>query len=150
MLNRNNRRTALQTLVGGMLAGSRALASSTLSSEVAGEGIRTVVVPKQSSQLHSEPFGDLRFYLQGHTEQLKDLTVGSLELKPGQTPHPPHTHPEEEVMVIAEGHGEISLEGKVTEVGPGAVMYAGSNRLHGIVNTGQSPLTFYYFKWIGK
>ena len=27
------------------------------------------------------------------------------------------------------------------------MMYAGANRLHGIVNTGRTPLLFYFYKW---
>ena len=53
-------------------------------------------------------------------------------------------------MLITEGQGEISLEGRVTKVAPGSIMYAASNRLHGIVNTSDALLTFYYFKWLGK
>jgi quercetin dioxygenase-like cupin family protein len=63
------------------------------------------------------------------------------------TPHPPHEHPEEEFMVVTEGTGEISLDGKVTLAGPGSIMYCGAGRLHGITNTGKTPLLFYFFKW---
>ena len=62
-------------------------------------------------------------------------------------PHPPHEHPEEEIMVITEGSGEISVEGKVTKVANGSSMYCAAGKLHGVVNTGKSPLLFYYFKW---
>ena len=134
-----NRRTLLQTFAGGIL-----LARVGKSAE-----IPTALISPQSGKLNSESFGDLRVFLEGNTEQLKSLVVGSLELEPGQSPHPPHTHPEEEIMLITEGHGEISLEGKVSRVGPGTLMYAGANREHGIVNTSDAPLTFYYFKWIG-
>jgi quercetin dioxygenase-like cupin family protein len=84
------------------------------------------------------------------TEGLKNLIVGSLVLKPGQQPHPPHTHVDEEVIVLVEGTGEINLNGKFSRVGPGEVMYAAPNCLHGIRNTGSTPLTLYYFKWIAK
>jgi mannose-6-phosphate isomerase-like protein (cupin superfamily) len=75
------------------------------------------------------------------------MTAGSLLLKAGQSPHPPHQHPEEEFMVVTEGTGEISIDGKITKVGPGAMMYCGANKLHGIVNTGKKPLLFYFYKW---
>jgi quercetin dioxygenase-like cupin family protein len=94
-----------------------------------------------------ETFGDLAVYFDGRTDQLKGLTMGSLRLKPGMEPHPPHQHPEEEIMVVAEGTGEISVEGKTTKVAPGATMYCAGGKLHGIVNTGKAPLLFYYFKW---
>ena len=102
---------------------------------------------QDQSKLEKQPFGDLRTYYDGPTDQLKSMTAGSLLLKPGMSPHPPHQHPEEEIMVITEGNGEISVEGKVTKVGSGSMMYCGANRLHGIVNTGKTPLLFYFYKW---
>ena len=69
------------------------------------------------------------------------------EVKAGMSPHAPHTHPEEEFMVITEGTGEISMEGKITKVAPGSMMYCAGNKLHGIVNTGKTPLLFYFYKW---
>jgi len=75
------------------------------------------------------------------------MTAGSLLLKPGMSPHPPHQHPEEEFMVVTEGTGEISVEGKLTSAGPGTMMYCAAGKLHGIVNTGKTPLLFYFYKW---
>jgi quercetin dioxygenase-like cupin family protein len=140
MLDQRNRRTILQTLAGGLLLSSAASAAE----------IPDAVLSKDDGHLNAQPFGDLRVFLEGQTVGLKSLTVGSLELKPGQSPHPPHQHAEEEIMLITDGRGEITLAGRVTKVGPGSIMYAGSNRIHGIVNTSDAPLTFYYFKWIGK
>jgi mannose-6-phosphate isomerase-like protein (cupin superfamily) len=71
-------------------------------------------------------------------------------LEPGSTPHPPHTHPEEEFMIVASGTGEIVCAGQTTQVGPGAVMYCAGNVEHGITNTGKVPLTFYWSKWLAK
>lgn len=136
----SNRRTILQALAVGL-----AIARQGSASEVSDQ-----VINKDQAQKQSESFGDLRFFVEGPTGQLKGLQVGSLELKPGKTPHPPHTHPEEELMLVTEGKGEITLDGKVTQVGPGSVMYAGSNRLHGIVNTSSVPMTFFWIKWLAK
>jgi len=140
MIDQLNRRTALQTLAGGLLLRSAAPAAE----------IQDAVLSRDDGRLDAQPFGDLRVFLQGQTVGLKSLTFGSLELKPGQSPHAPHQHAEEEIMLITEGHGEITLSGKVSKVGPGSIMYADSNHVHGIVNTSDAPLTFYYFKWIGK
>ena len=102
---------------------------------------------ESKSKLTREPFGDLRIYYDGPTDQLKAMTAGSLRLKPGASPHPPHQHPEEEFMVITEGTGDVSVEDKITKVGPGTMMYCAANKLHGIVNTGKTPLLFYFYKW---
>ena len=100
-----------------------------------------------SAKVTKEPFGELRIYFDGATEQLKAMTAGSLRLNPGMTPHPPHRHPEEEFLLVTEGTGEISIGGQVTIAGPGAMMYCAAGRLHGIVNTGKTPLLFYFYKW---
>jgi quercetin dioxygenase-like cupin family protein len=50
-------------------------------------------------------------------------------------------------MIVTEGTGEISLNGKVTRCGPGSMMFCAADHMHGIVNTGKPTLTFFYFKW---
>ena len=86
----------------------------------------------------------------GPTDQLSGMCTGMAVLDPGASPHPPHRHPEEEFLIIADGTGEIECDGKVSEVGPGAIMYCAGNVLHGITNTGKVPLTFYWSKWMAR
>ncbi len=95
-------------------------------------------------------FGKLGIYLAGDTPGSTNFVTGRLVLAPGKTPHPPHTHAEEEVMVIEAGHGDIEVDGKTTQVGPGSVMYTAPNVSHGIVNSGETPIVFYFIKWAGK
>lgn len=86
----------------------------------------------------------------GPTDQLSGLCAGIAILDPGASPHPPHEHPEEEFMIVAAGTGEIECAGTTTKVGPGAMMYCAGGTLHGIKNTGTTPLTFYWSKWLAK
>lgn len=106
-----------------------------------------IVVPAGRAKVTHEPFGDLAIYFDGATDKLKQVTAGSLRLKPGMEPHPPHEHPEEEFMVVTEGTGEIVVEGKMTKVAPGSMMYCAGGKTHGIKNTGKEPLLFYFYKW---
>lgn len=101
----------------------------------------------ESSKTTHESFGDVTVYYDGKTQELGSMVAGSVVLHPGQEPHPPHQHPEEEFMLVGEGTGEILAGGKTTKVGPGGLMFSESNMLHGIKNTGSVPLRFYYFKW---
>jgi quercetin dioxygenase-like cupin family protein len=105
------------------------------------------LVDAAQAKVTHETFGDLRIYFEGPTGQVGSMTAGSLKLKPGMEPHPPHQHPEEEFMIVTEGHGEILVDGKVHQVGPGSMMYSASNRLHGVKNSGKDPLLFYFYKW---
>ena len=57
-----------------------------------------------------------------------------------------HGHHEEEFIIIASGTGEIEINGLVTPVEPGDMMYAEANVLHGIKNTGSTVMVFYFTK----
>ena len=39
------------------------------------------------------------------------------------------------------------MNGKLTKVGAGSHDVLRRNALHGIVNTGKTPLLFYFYKW---
>ena len=138
------RRDAISGLLMMMAAGAAAEGR-----ESAPEWPDAVFTLENSKTTH-DSFGDTTVYFEGKTGQLKGMTAGTLLLKPGQEPHPPHQHPEEEFMFVAEGTGEIVVHNKVTKVGPGAMMYCEGNRLHGIKNTGSTPMRFYFCKWLGN
>ena len=108
------------------------------------------VLSESSAKLTREPFGDHRVYFKGDTDEVSQFECGSLELKPGATPHPPHQHPEEEILIVAEGGGEIFLSGKTIPAPTGTIQYCKGNASHGILNTGDEPLLFYYAKWTKK
>jgi quercetin dioxygenase-like cupin family protein len=59
-------------------------------------------------------------------------------LPPGQMPHPPHKHPNSEFILIREGTIQHLNEGvaDLRPVGPGDIIFNGSNRLHGLKNIG--------------
>ncbi len=115
---------------------------------VARAAIGAAVKTGSKAQNLEHPFGVQQIYYQGPTNELSVFEGGNLRLNPGMEPHPPHKHPEEEIMLVTEGTGEISVEGEVTTVGPGSMMYTNAEELHGIKNTGSEPLLFYYFKWL--
>lgn len=119
-----------------------------MAAAVTGSKLPDVTMAESEAKLQREPFGDLRHYFDGPTDQLKLMVAGSLRLNAGATPHPPHKHPEEEFMVVTEGTGVISIEGKKTKVAPGSIMYCAAEKMHDIVNTGKKPLMFYFFKWL--
>lgn len=98
-------------------------------------------------EYEGEKVGQAGAYLNGDTAGTKNFVTGRFVLDAGKTPHAPHVHPEEEVMIVETGTGDIVVDGKVTRVGPGSVMYTGPNVSHGIVNTGEEPLTFYFIKY---
>jgi quercetin dioxygenase-like cupin family protein len=63
-------------------------------------------------------------YFRGNTHGTHDLVVLAVTLKPGQAPHPPHRHAEEELMILAEGTGTWHLDGKERPAHKGDAVYA--------------------------
>jgi mannose-6-phosphate isomerase-like protein (cupin superfamily) len=109
------------------------------------------VIAAESLQGEGDAPGAVAYvHYNGPTAQLATMCTGMAVLAPGASPHPPHQHPEEEFMIVASGSGVIEVDGKPTEVGPGAIMYCGANVFHGITNTGATPMTFYWSKWTAR
>jgi len=127
------------------LAGIGAFAAFAGPAQAAGK-LPSGTTKADQAKLLKEHFGDVRVYYEGPTDQLRSMTAGSAVVNPGMA-HEPHQHEEEEFMVITEGAADISVEGKVTKVGPGSMMYCAAGKLHGIKNTGTKPVLFYYYKW---
>lgn len=67
-------------------------------------------------------------------------------LNPGQSPHLPHHHPDEEVMIIKEGTLEAVQNGITNIVTSGGIIFNASNEQHGFRNIGTIPATYYVFK----
>ncbi len=97
-----------------------------------------------------EDLGKNGVYIAGDTPASSKFVTGRYTLPAGKSPHPPHSHAEEEVMIIESGRGEILCDGKTTKIGPGSVMFTTPNVVHGINNTGDEPIVFYYIKWESK
>ncbi len=107
-------------------------------------------VTMERYEYEGDPAGKIGLYLAGETPTSTKFVTGRFILDPGKSPHPPHVHAEEEVMIIESGHGEIVCDGKTTKIGPGSVMFTTPNVPHGIVNTGEEPIVFYFIKWEPK
>jgi quercetin dioxygenase-like cupin family protein len=95
-------------------------------------------------------WGEWRRYFRGQTYGTNDMVVLVVTLKPGQAPHPPHRHAEEEFMILADGSGTWTLDGKEIAAKKGDVVYAAPWTVHGLKNTGDAPLTYYMVKWNNK
>ena len=91
--------------------------------------------------------GEVRSLGNGPTATLDDLEMHVTTLKPGQTSHAPHKHPNEELVIIREGTVETLSDGVWKRLGPGSVIFNASNSLHGLRNVGTTNTTYHVINW---
>jgi XRE family transcriptional regulator, regulator of sulfur utilization len=91
--------------------------------------------------------GSVRQFFQAPTATLDELECHVTTLNPGQSPHAPHKHPDEEVIIIREGIVESLVNGQTKRVGPGSVIFQASNQMHSIRNVGETPAVYHVIKW---
>jgi len=95
-----------------------------------------------------QKYGSKRQVFQSPTATLDELECHITTLNPGESPHPAHKHPEEEMMIVKEGTIETLVNGELRRLGPGSVIFQASNQLHSIRNVGQTPATYHVIKWV--
>lgn len=93
------------------------------------------------------PVGSTRSFFRTPTATLDELELHVTTLNPGQASHPPHQHPNEELVIIKEGTVEALVQGEWKRVGEGSVIFNASNQLHGLKNVGTTPATYHVINW---
>ena len=91
--------------------------------------------------------GSVRSFFKAPTATLEQLEVHVTTLNPGKSPHPPHRHPNEEMVIIRQGTIEALVNGEWKRVGPGSVVFFASNQLHGLRNVGDEPAIYHVVNW---
>lgn len=91
--------------------------------------------------------GARRELFRAPTATLEELEGHVTTINPGLSPHAPHQHPDEELMVLKEGTVEALVGGKTVRLGPGSVVFQASNEPHGLRNVGDVPATYHVFRW---
>jgi quercetin dioxygenase-like cupin family protein len=81
------------------------------------------------------------------TATLDELEYHTTMLKPGGSPHPPHTHKNEELIIVKEGAVEAYVNGEWKLAPTGSLIFFASNVPHTVRNTGTVPATYHVVNW---
>lgn len=96
---------------------------------------------------HPTPVGQRRAFITSPTATLDEFAVHMTTLNPGQMPHPPHQHADEEMILIKQGTLEITINDSVQQAGAGSVVFVAPNDLHGWKNVGTEPASYWVLRW---
>lgn len=91
--------------------------------------------------------GSVRSICKSRTATLDELEIHATTLDQGKSPHPPHRHPNEELVIVRQGSVEALENGEWKRVGPGSVIFSASNQLHGLRNVGNEPAVYHVINW---
>lgn len=84
-----------------------------------------------------------RAVLNGETHSGFPIELHMTELAAGQAPHPPHQHVHEEMLMLQKGTLDATIEGQVTQITAGSIVYLASNDEHGWRNPGPGPAQYF-------
>jgi (S)-ureidoglycine aminohydrolase len=89
-----------------------------------------------------------RQVLDGKTFALENFEMHATTLEAGKAPHPPHTHADQdELMIVKEGNVKITVNGISKVMGRGSIAFAIAGDEHGIENAGSTQATYYVLKY---
>ena len=108
---------------------------------------RSTVIEWATLEAKPTAVGARRDVMRTPTPTLDELEIHITTLNVGQVSHPPHQHPEEELLIVKEGTVETLQNGKTSRLGPGSVIFHSSNDVHNIRNAGATPATYHVIQW---
>jgi uncharacterized cupin superfamily protein len=92
-------------------------------------------------------WGAVRQVMRTPTPTLDELEIHISTLQPGKSPHAPHQHQHEELLIIKDGTLETFQSGATRRVGQGGIIFQASNELHNVTNVGTTPATYFVIGW---
>ena len=136
-------RLSLGALVLGLLA-------STGWSAEAAKPNASRIVSFDEAKASRHDWGEFRRYFGGQTDGTLKVLTAMATVEPGKAVHKAHRHAEEEYLILVEGEGTWSLEGKTSPAKKGDILYTAPWAYHGLVNTGSKPLVFVVVRYTPK
>jgi XRE family transcriptional regulator, regulator of sulfur utilization len=101
----------------------------------------------ESIEARPTDVGQVRSFFREPTATLRELESHVTTLNGGKSPHPPHTHPNEELILLKEGALEAYVNGTWMPASTGSIIFFASNQPHSVRNPGSEPATYFVVNW---
>ncbi len=102
-------------------------------------------------QVEKSEARDRRQILKGSTTDLEYLEIHATTVAPKKSPHASHIHNDtEELIIVKEGQLKVMVTGESQVLGPGSIALAMPGEQHGLEDAGDTPVTYYVFRYRSK
>ena len=105
------------------------------------------ISPWESAVFKPTAKGGGRQFFDRATAMLNRFDIHVTTLNVGQQSHDPHTHVNEEIILMIDGNAEEKIGDKKELANPGDIIRLGSKVLHNITNVGNKPCQYYAIQW---
>jgi mannose-6-phosphate isomerase-like protein (cupin superfamily) len=127
-----------------------ALAAIVATERPAAQPAKSMIVRQDEAKVTRGDWGHMLHYFAGESKATKDVLVAVATVEPGKAVHKAHRHAMEEYLMLLEGSGVWSLDGKSIPAKAGDVLYVEPWVYHGLTNTGDKPLRFAVVRYTSK
>jgi (S)-ureidoglycine aminohydrolase len=91
--------------------------------------------------------GSTRQLFDRQTTMLNRFDIHVTQLNQGFESHPPHTHKNEEIILMLDGNAEMTIGTDHQKANGGDVVFMGSNVSHNLTNIGTTPCLYFAIQW---
>src|SRR5471032_420613 len=93
--------------------------------------VSSIVIDTDKLPVTKMPYGSRRDVFNGPSDTLNSFESHITTVNPGQAAHAPHTHGNEEMLIVKEGKLQVTIKSTTYLAGPGSIIYYSPNDLHG-------------------
>jgi len=91
--------------------------------------------------------GYRRDFFNRATSQLAQFEMHTTALNADSASHAPHTHVQEEIILIIQGNVTMHIDGKLYPASAGDLVFLPSGIPHALLNTGKEQCEYFAFQW---
>lgn len=91
--------------------------------------------------------GGVRQFFDRQTAMLNRFDIHVTTLNPNNKSHDPHTHKNEEIILMLQGNAEMQIGTAHQKANAGDAVYLGSMVLHNLTNVGTVPCIYFAIQW---
>jgi len=91
--------------------------------------------------------GSLRSFFNRPTATCSKFEMHVTSLNEGLASHAPHTHPEEEIVLLLKGKARMNIDNKYYDAAAGSVIFLASGVSHALQNSGKGPAEYFALQW---